>query len=29
VSTQELLVSAGRATVSQAQGWVKENLAPN
>ena len=26
VSTQELLVSAGNSTVSQARGWVKENL---
>jgi len=28
VSTQELMVSGGRATVTQAGGWVKENLLP-
>jgi HEAT repeat protein len=28
VSTQELMVSGGRATVAQAKGWVKENLLP-
>ena len=26
ISTQELLVSAGRAKFSDAQGWVAENL---
>lgn len=28
VSTQELMVSGGRATATQAKDWVKENLVP-
>jgi hypothetical protein len=27
ISTQEVLVSAGWATLTEAKGWVKENLA--